>query len=253
MNVRAQLLILSAALTAACGGTQSAAPEPAYPGSASASYSGTVATPSAPGVPAREVVSAGLVVRPDLLCVPFVVSVVDFDPEKSVAKAQAISTTIGQRFASVAAGGTVRMRGSAVAPTYGFGKSAKSDPPAWALTADGVFEVPLAATLDYWARTRLVAAIVAAAKTETAAAGEGVKLAFEAPQLRVADPEAHRARLTKAWVERTRSFAETAQTPGATLAIVDCAAPGDITQRSISTEEVALTLAVSCKLDVRGK
>ncbi|MBI2393926.1 MAG: hypothetical protein HYV09_30425 [Deltaproteobacteria bacterium] len=257
MNVRARLLILwaglAAAVSTACGGAHSAGPDPAYPGSTSSSYSGTLATPSAPGVPARETVSAGIVVRPDLLCVPFVVSVIDLDPEKSVAKAQGTSTAIGQRFASIAGGGTVRMRGLAVAPSYGFGKSAKGDPPAWALTADGVFEVPLAANLDYWARTRLVAALVAAAKNETTAAAEGVRLAFEAPQLRVADPEAHRAKLTKQWVERTRSFAETVQTPGAALAVVDCAAPGDITQRSISTEEVALTLTVACKLDVRGK
>jgi len=221
--------------------------DPNYPSAPSSSYSGgSYSAPSSPGVPSHETVSAGIVVRPDLLCVPFAIRTLDADPDKAVAAAQSVANAVAQRFTAIAGGGTLRMRGIAVAPTYGHGKSKEEkEAPSYALVADGAFEVAIPATLDFWARTKLVAALVGASKKE------GAGVVFEAPQLRVADPESHRPRLTKQWVERARAFGDAAQSPTAPLALSECTTPGEIMQKSISTEEVALTLTVACKLDVK--
>jgi hypothetical protein len=77
-----------------------------------------------------------------------------------------------------------------------------------------------------------------------------IESAFNTPVLKVRDPEAHRAELIKRWVERTRAFARGAESNGAPLELVDCAPPAGITQRAISVEEVGLSLAVTCRLDV---
>jgi hypothetical protein len=96
----------------------------------------------------------------------------------------------------------------------------------------------------------MISAFVAASKKEHEARKEPpITLSFEMPNMRVADPEAHRAKLTKQWVERARAFATAAQTTTTPLVLVDCQAPGEIAQRHISTEEVGLTLTVSCRLD----
>lgn len=246
MNVLARPAILLF-VGSALGCATTPPPESGYPSAPSGSYSSSgSAVGTSAGVPAHENVTAGVVVRPDLLCVPFAVRAIDPDPEKAVAAAQAMAQAVGQRFAAIAGGGAVRMRGVAVAASYGIGKSAPEDAK-YALVADGAFEVPLPATLDFWGRSKLVAALVAASKKEPR------EIAFEAPQLRVADPEAHRAQLTKQWVERARAFGDAAQSPTAPLALGDCSTPGEITQRAISTEEVVLTLTVACKLEIHGK
>lgn len=241
MNASTRLLILLALGAIGCA----AQPAVEYPSSGpSTSYGSGSSVPSAPGVPARQSVTAGIVVRPDLLCVPFAIHGDDTDPEKALAAAQNLAATLSQHFATVAGGGSLRMRGVQVSPF--FGKS-KEDGPRYAVLVDGAFEVPLAASLDFWARSRLVAALISAGKKEPK------ELVFEPPQLRVADPELHRTKLVKQWVERAHAFGDAAQSPTAPLSLTDCTAPGEITQQSISAEEVALTLSVACKLDVRPK
>lgn len=206
---------------------------------------------SGPGVPAREQVTAGIVVRPDLLCVPFAVHVLDADPDKAVGLAQGLVNDIVAKLKAVAPNGVLRMRGIAVSPTYGNGKTKEEkDAMSFALVADGVFETPLADNVDYWARSKLISSLVAVTKKEHDSRKEPpITLSFEMPNMRVADPEIHRAKLTKQWVERARAFATAAQTTTTPLALVDCQAPGEIAQRHISTEEVGLTLSVSCRLD----
>ncbi len=128
-------------------------------------------------------------------------------------------------------------------------------------TVDGAFELPLAEGLDYWARTRLVASIEGAIARETIRKEEGeapapaanaapvVKASFSSAQAQVKEPEAYRARLVDQWVKRARIFTDAAQSPAAPLLITDCATPGEIAQRSVSNEEVALSLSISCRID----
>jgi hypothetical protein len=206
---------------------------------------------SGPGVPAREQVTAGIVVRPDLLCVPFAVHVIDADPDRAVGIAQGLVTDIVAKMKAVAPSSVLRMRGIAVTPTSGYGKTKEEkDATSFALVTDGVFETPLNDNVDYWARSKMISALVAVSKKEHEARKEPpITLSFEMPNLRVSDPEIHRAKLTKQWVERARAFATVAQSTTTPLALMDCQAPGEIAQRSISTEEVGLTLSVSCRLD----
>ncbi|MGZ5968482.1 MAG: SIMPL domain-containing protein [Polyangiales bacterium] len=213
-----------------------------------------MAAPSTPGVPARELVSAGVVVRPDLVCVPFAVHVLDGDADKAVATAHALVDEVTSHLRAAAGGaGVVKMRGIAVSPVASAKKSGSDEVKSYALVADGSFEVPLAAALDFWGRSKLVSALVASSRKDVDAHLEGpAKVSFETPQMRVHDPEVHRPALTKQWIERARAFAEAAQGPSqGPLALVDCQAPGEIAQHHVSTEEVALTLSIACRLDAR--
>lgn len=252
-NARLALAASACAALVACGAAPSQ--ETSYPSSGSQPYSASATSfsppPSAPAVPARETVSAGIVVRPDLVCVPFAVRVTDDDANAGVAAAHAATDQIVARLRAAAGNaGALKMRGVAVAPA---GKSKAGDKEGYAVVVDGAFEVPMPTSFDFWARSKLVSALVAASKQEMDAhAGAAAKVSFEMPQMRVADPEAHRAALTKQWIERARAFSEAAQgTSSGPLALVDCAAPGEIAQRNVSTEEVALSLSIACRLDAR--
>lgn len=252
---RLVLSVLLAFAAGACGGSGAKGGEAQFPSSGSAPYSGSVGPypPSSPGVPARETITAGIVVRPDRICVPFAIRVLESDPERAVAIARGVASEIGQALAGAAgSAGAVRMRGIAVAPAYPQQQKAASEATGFALVADGSFDVPLVASADFWARSRLLAALVAVSKQESdKRATSGAKVAFEPPRFEVEDPEVHRPALTKAWSARAHAFAEAAQTKGAPLSLVDCAIPGEIVQRHVSTEEVALTLAIACRLDAR--
>lgn len=253
MNAAPRTLILASLALAACNAP--AAPNPSFPSSSSGSYSSpsSPSGPSSPGVPAREQVTAGIVVRPDLLCLPFAVHALDKDADKAVLLAQGVAGELLQKLRAIAPTGSLRMRGIAVSPTYGHGKSKEEKESAsFALVADGAFEVSMPESLDYWARSKLVSAMVAASRREMDARKDPpITVSFENPYMRVVDPEVHRPKLTKQWVERARAFADAAQSTSTPLALVDCAAPGEIAQRSISNEEVGLSLSVSCRLDAK--
>jgi hypothetical protein len=229
--------------------------QPSFPSTGSSySASPSFSAPSAPAVPHREQVTAGLVVRPDLACIPFALRTTAETSEKAVASLKDKIGEIAQRVGATAGGGMrVRMRGFALA--LAGTKKASGGEEELAATADGAFDLPLAEGLDYWARSRLVAAVQAAIAKEVAAcAGGPVRASFEAPQLQVHDPEAFRGKLMEQWVKRARAFADAAQNPATTLQITDCTAPGEIAQRAISSEEVALSLAISCRIDTgKGK
>jgi len=65
----------------------------------------------------------------------------------------------------------------------------------------------------------------------------------------VKDAEPHRAKLVARWVTRARAFADAAETEAAQLHLIECTPPGEIEQKVISLEEIALSLAVSCRVD----
>jgi hypothetical protein len=205
-------------------------------------------------------VTAGIVVRPDLVCFPFALRTTALDSEKAVTALRAAVEELGKRVGAATGGALkVRMRGFAIAPARTSKKSG-GEQEELAATVDGAFELPLAEGLDYWARARLVASIEAAIareargkEAEAAApasnAAPVVKASFSSAQPQVKEPEAYRARLVDQWVKRARIFTDAAQSPAAPLLITDCATPGEIAQRSVSDEEVALSLAITCRID----
>jgi hypothetical protein len=121
-----------------------------------------------------------------------------------------------------------------------------------AVTVDGVIDVKLDVALDFWKRNALRLHAVDISKrvvVETNAQDATLSVRFEAPEPVVADPEAYRPALIKAWVERAKAFAEAAQSPVAPLSIVDCDVPGPVAQSAASMDDVELTLAIRCRID----
>lgn len=266
-------LLTLAALSSLALGCSTALPPPvfepsapSFPSTSTSSYSASSA-PSEPGVPQHERVTAGIVVRPDLVCFPFAIRATAPDSEKAIAALQAGVDALGQRVGAATGGALkVRMRGFAIAPARATKKSGGEEE--LAATADGAFELPLAEGLDFWARSRLVASIEGAIARERAAssyratsskeaaapvptpnATPVVQVSFSPAQPQVKDPEAYRSRLVDQWAKRARLFIDSAQSSAAPLLITDCATPGEIAQRSVSNEEVALSLSITCRID----
>jgi hypothetical protein len=244
--------ILALLLLVGCGGVYGSASAPSLSPYSTSLGSTSASMPSAPAVPNRAAVQADLVVRPDVLVLGFALKETNADPQRALAAAQAAADDLGRRFKEATAGAsTVKMCGASFAP-FSTGK-ADTEAEATAAVVDGAIEVRLAPELDFWARSRLVAAVTQVTREVSAAAHaekDGRRGAsFEQPRAEVKEPEAYRAQLTERWLRRARSFAEAAQAASAPLSLVDCAPPGAIEQRPISLVEVGLSLAVACRLD----
>jgi hypothetical protein len=243
--------LLVAAFAAGCCASE---PPAAFPSTSTQSYSsssGSVSGQSEPRVPAREAVSAGLVVRPDQLCLPFALRSTDADATRAVRAIEAVTAELQAKLRAVDPKFTLRMRGVVASP-LGTKKEGDASVHPMGVVADGVFEVPLDPGADYWARSRLVAWLSAFTAAECdARAATPVHASFEAPRMQVASPDAFRAKLTEAWVRQAREFASAAHAGDVALVLDDCAPPGEITERAISNEEVGLSLTVTCKLVAR--
>jgi hypothetical protein len=200
-------------------------------------------------IPTVAAVEEGLTVRPDVLRLPFAFRQETDALELAVPKLKAAverythavaETSKGEVAAKLKDGGLewgkVRTRSEA--------------------RVQGVLEVALPESLDFWGRMELVARLIQVGDQEAAAAEKadtGLHASFGAPLAQVRDPEAHRDGLMKRWVERARGFMSQAQSPEAPLRLVGCAPPGAVTQQAVSVDEVVLSLAVSCHLDVVAK
>lgn len=249
---------LSSLASAVAGCAPSQVPEPSAPSMVS-SYSGgsSFSAPSMPAVPHRDSASSDLVVRPDLVCVPFVLRAYGEDPRAVVKLLETTVAAVKERFGSATQGAaTLKMLGAHAMP-HATGKAVEDDAaPQYAVTVDGSIDVKLSADADYWARARIVAALAEAslsAKPKARKDEPQIDCSFEAPQLKVSDPEAYRPELLKRWSERTRAFARGVESNGAPLDLVDCAPPAGISQVPLSLEQVGLSLAVTCHLDVVRK
>ena len=226
--------------------------------SAGSSYS---SAPSAPAVPHRDASSSDLVVRPDLVCVPFVLRAQHQDPKEAVKLLEATVRAVGERFSAATQGGAVLKMLGASSMLDALEKEGDEEKPRYAVTVDGSIDVKLPQNADYWARARLVAALSEASRFAKPKGREGkerekepvIDASFEEPLLKVSDPEAYRPELLKRWTERTRAFARGVESNGAPLDLVHCAPPAGITQTPLSIEQVGLSLAVSCQLDVVRK
>ncbi|WP_437591992.1 hypothetical protein [Sorangium sp. So ce1000] len=247
-----RIAVLALSLLAGCGGVSGAAPGSALPSYATSLGSTSASMPSAPTLPSRAAVQADLVVRPDVLVLGFALQQTDADPQSALTAAQTAVEDLGRQLKEATAGAsTVKMLGASF--TTVFTDKAESDGDAISAVVDGVIEVRLAPELDFWARSRLAAAVTQVRREVSAAvnaAKDGRRGAtFGQPRAEVKEPEGHRAQLTEQWLRRARSFAEAAQAASAPLVLVDCAPPGAIEQRPISLIEVGLSLSVACRLD----
>ncbi|EYF02993.1 hypothetical protein [Chondromyces apiculatus] len=275
-------LLLLALATAGCAATPpmyepstvpSAPSLTAYSsGSFSSASESFTSSPSAPSVPQRGATS-DLVVRPDMLEMGFALRETEMSEAQAIAAAQATVAAIAKELEQVTQGAAkVKMCGMTATPMrLSYSKAATKKAEAAddekapgekapekvkmiAVTVDGLVEVPLAASLDYWGRMRLISALKQVTRevvARAAAVPEGRRGAtFADPRPLVKDPEGHRAALTERWVRRVRSFTEVAQGGAAPLQVVDCTPPGPIEQQVRSLEEVALSLNIACRLNV---
>lgn len=263
------LSLLTATLALACSACESGG---GYPEAASISASGYSSSgPSASvysgasevSIPQRSGVRADLIVRPDLITVVFVLKEAHADPQEAIASLQGAVSDMERRLKEATAGAAqVRMCGVAIRPEP-TGKAAddEDEPGKLTVLVDGSVDVGLAPGLDFWARSRLLAAITRVTR-EIHRASKGPKesketkpervVQFNEPSVTLKDPEVYRAKLTEKWVRRAKDFAEAAQAGQAPLNLIDCAPPARIEQAPISLEEVGLTLGMTCKIDALG-
>ncbi|HYO68165.1 MAG TPA: hypothetical protein VEU33_19010 [Archangium sp.] len=203
----------------------------------------------ADAAPPLEAVEEGLKVRPDVLRVSFAFRQETESLEQAVPKLKAAV----ERYVRTAAEASkvevaVKMKGVGLES----GKRMAGNE----AMAHGVLEVALPEAQDFWARTALVATLVKVGSQELAAAenaNTGLRATFGFPVAQVRDPEARRDELMKRWVERARGFGSQAQSERAPLQLVACEPPGAVKQEPESVDEVVLSLAVSCRLDVVAK
>ena len=189
-----------------------------------------------------------LSVRPDIMRIRFAVRAVRASAAESLKAAQATSLSIGQTFQQ-RVNAVTKPRGLTVTEVVDQG-----EPLGVAVTADGMIDVKVDDSLDFWKRNELHVRLVELTKHvagTTNSPDETLSVRFNAPQPTVSNPEAHRAGLIQGWVARARAFAEAAQSEHAPLSIVDCEVPEAVQQSPVSVEEVELTLFIRCRIDTR--
>jgi hypothetical protein len=210
------------------------------------------------GVAMSTEVDAALVARPDGLVMEARIQTEDATAARALAQAQTAAGDLVTRLQQATSGvATLTMCGTTVRPMTGkISKAVAASGPsdAFEVTLEGRIEIGLAADLDYWKRSALVAALAELADSYDRAreaarsAGKGDRVSLSGMRVVIKNPESHRGKLTELWVQRARAFAAAAQAHDAPLYLLDCAPPGDIVQKERSLEEIALTLSVSCRL-----
>jgi hypothetical protein len=222
--------------------------EPSFTPSASA-YSASFSEGSQSfAIPEHQPIVADVVVRPDFLALNFAVRSTGKNADEALAKAKEEVASIAEKMKELAGAGT------GVRPC-GFRSERISEESAKAIV-DGVVEIPLDSTTDYWSRAALMSKInalttppVAPPKKEAEEETAKAIIGFSAPRFLVRDPEKHRAELMKKWVERAKAFSEAT---GGGLRFKNCEPPAAIAQSPISFEEIALSLRMACQLDAPG-
>jgi hypothetical protein len=219
-------------------------------GSSGVSLASDYSSRSDPGVPVVSAVEADKVVRPDVLTVRFAVRQ---ETEFPVQALSALKAAVDRYVRAVAEATKAEVvpHLTGFAADSGYSRKLSSGDAAMSYGVHGSLELAMPATLDFWGRTELVAKLLQVARASaTEAEKQNLRFSFEQPAPALRDAEAHRAALLKRWAERTRTFALSTQSEGAPLAPVECTPPGEVQQKPLSLEEVALTLPVSCRLAV---
>lgn len=195
----------------------------------------------------RDAGPCSMIVRPDLVRVGFSARVEEPDSGKAVALFEAAFTALTRELGAALPGSLVVMRGL---EWQADGKSKTRISGGDGVPhATGHLEVPLADSMGYWPRARVLATLnilTHAAVTHGHARKPALEVAFGSPLLMVRDPEAHRAALIQRWLERVRQLADLAEASHVcgSLQLRECSAPGPVTQHSISLEETELRLSL---------
>ena len=235
-------------LATACGPALS---EPSFPSDHSGPSSYAAEPTMSGGVVAGVAPRTGLKVRPDLLTVPFSLRVLGEEP--------ALLDQLRRRVENMQARLKAATGGVGEARVTGLSREQlpkKIRDVNQATRIDGCLEIPLAETMDYWARAKLVLAVnqvVDEMRSMDAEAEPQIAGFFDEPRAGIKDAERYREQLTTAWVARMRQFIAVAQSEAAPLEIVECSPPTEILEARISIEEVVLDLKPSCKLDVLAR
>ncbi len=214
----------------------------------SLSSSDAVASEYAETVPALPRGQEGVTVRPDVLVLSFAFRQEAEDLDQALPK---LKEAAG-RYVRAVTEATRATKVEVSMKMRDFGQDSGRKLGGNAVVAIGLLEVSLPESLDFWGRAELVATLTRLGMQEAAAAEKantGLRASFDFPSAQVRNPEAHRAELTTRWVERARAFMFQAQSERAPLQVVNCEPPGQVTQQSLSVDEVVLSLAVSCRLD----
>jgi len=199
---------------------------------------------------ARQTDPTRLSVHPDLYTVAFAVRearpTADAALQAARATAENVSAELVKALGSAA---STKVRGLSLSQVQN-GKRIDS-----MARVDGALELTLSATQDFWARSRLFAAIVETTRRLAEPAREDDRLhavSFEAPQSELLDPEAYRPELLARWVQRMRQFSTAAEAQNAPLYVRDCTPPGPVSQSAQSFDEIRLELRLSCRIDTRS-
>ena len=177
----------------------------------------------------------GLAVRPDVLTIAVAATVEGDGATHAIRILREAAYELVRQIDALAAGAEL----IAQRLHLGGGSADKSDKRAReGVQLDGILQVPLAASLDFWARADLAARTVEAlgsAATQLRKQRPAVLLAWREPVARVADEEAHRAALLERHAVQLRpaTGAATGQA-GTTVA--------EVVQIPVSLMEVRLTL-----------
>jgi hypothetical protein len=123
------------------------------------------------------------------------------------------------------------------------------------LVLEGWLEAPLAAGLDFWARSALVVSLVDLCQKTRSDSRESKKLPrfdFGAVEACLAQPEAHREALLRHTAARIREVAAALGSERAPLDVLECSPVGPVEQALVSVEQVGLSLPVTYRLGVVG-
>lgn len=192
---------------------------------------------------------ADLVVRPDHVQVRFQFSVEPELVDEGPALLKEACEGLLRR-ACAGTGSDVRLKPRDVSFGPATSKKLKlpEDEDRSAVSVDGVLELPLAPSLDFWARSTKVAALVRVCQELVRDAREQKsrpRARFGPPVPRVAQPEEHRAELLRRLGARLVEFQGTLAPAQVPLRPTECIPPGPVEQRPVSLEEVALSLGIT--------
>jgi hypothetical protein len=195
----------------------------------------------------RERLISGLAVRPDVLTTYFAARVNEVDPDRAVLVLKATAEILLRRMREVHASATVRMGALDV------GRESSKSRDDLSTRIDAAIDINLAPEADWWARAQLAATVCVLSRTLSMEARKQkplIDVVFQSPMALVRDPERYRVEVLRRWVARARELATVAEREGAPLSIVACDPPGEVVQRTVSVEEVRLSIELKGRLDV---
>jgi hypothetical protein len=250
MQYGAWLLVAGACgFVIGCGGAGESAlrPEPlsvsSYGGTSTPSGASGSFGPRGPAASAGHTdEGAGILASPDLVEVPFAISV-EGEGGAAIAALEPEARAVAERI-KAATGRPVSTRMKTM--RFENVAYAKMESPRRQTIAEGCVEVDVSKDTDFWARARVLASISAAAPADHVVTKETHRTTFGSAIPRVRDPEVHRKALVERWMERSRGFIDASG--AGPMRLSDCAPPVEIRQSPVGTDQVLLSLPASCKL-----